>query len=202
MTNMKLAYATYSVYSQLAFLTKQLEKLDVQKTIFEYSLEKAPAQTEFKKMLTVMETGDKLLLLILNHLGGNYYKIRDRIVDLHSKEVVLTILDAPFLVFNTTNPQFNELGFQLLLQILEDIPRMKKVWVKERQLHGIEQTKNNGIYKGRPKMYSESAKDSANCSLYFQVKDMLLRNFPIISIQTMTGISRNQIYRIKKELEE
>lgn len=202
MTTMKLAYATYSDYSQLAFLTKQFEKLDVQKVILECTLEKAPAQTEFKKMLTVMETGDELLLLTLNHLGENYYDIRDRIVDLHSKEVVLTVLDAPFLVFNTTNPQFNELGFQLLLQILEDIPRMKKVWVKERQLHGIEQAKKKGIYKGRPKMYSESAKDSTNRSVYFQVKDMLLRNFPITSIQTMTGVSRNQIYRIKKELEE
>lgn len=96
MINLKLAYATYSDYSQLPCLTKRLEKLDVQKTILESSLEKASAQTEFKKMLTVMETGDELLLLILNHLGENYYEIRDRIVDLHSKEVLLTVLDAPF----------------------------------------------------------------------------------------------------------
>ena len=79
---------------------------------------------------------------------------------------------------------------------------MKKVWVTERQLHGIEPAKKNGIYNGRSKMYSESAKDSDNYSVHFQVKDMLLRNFPITSIQTMTGVSRNQIYRIKKELEE
>lgn len=48
---MKLAYATYSDYSKLAFLTKQFEKLDVQKVILECTLEKAPAQTELKKCL-------------------------------------------------------------------------------------------------------------------------------------------------------
>lgn len=43
-----------------------------------------------------METSDELLLLTLNHLGENYYDIRDRIVELHSKEVVLTVLMLHF----------------------------------------------------------------------------------------------------------
>lgn len=75
---------------------------------------------------------------------------------------------------------------------------MKKTWMIEHQWYGIEQAKKKGIYKGRLKVYSESAENPKNRSIYFQVKDMLLRNFPITSIENMTGVSRNRIYRIKK----
>ena len=48
---------------------------------------------------------------------------------------------AECLNFHTENQQFNELGFQLLVDLLEEIPRVRKVWNKERQLEGIQREK-------------------------------------------------------------
>ncbi|WYJ96776.1 hypothetical protein DOK67_0001079 [Enterococcus sp. DIV0212c] len=113
----------------------------------------------------------------------------------------MPVIDAEFLNFHTENQQFNELGFQLFVDLLEEIPRIKKVWNKERQLEGIQRAKEKKVYKGRQIKYSETTTNPENRSVYFQIKDLILKEFTITSIQNMTGANRMTIYRIKKELE-
>lgn len=197
---MKIAYIANSNQSKIPFLVleKQLKELNVEKIVIESTLDKVTTQTAFQRLVSLVQPGEELIIFTLDHLDNRYHEIRDRVTTIQSKEVNLIVLDAEFLNFNTANTQFNELGFQLFLQILEDIPRMKNIWIRKLQWRGIEHAKKKGIYKGRLKVYSESAENPKNRSIYFQVKDMLLRNFPITSIENMTGVSRNRIYRIKK----
>lgn len=129
----------------------------MEKIVIESTLDNVTTQTAFQRLVSLVQLGDELIIFTLDHLDNSYHEIQDRVATIQSKEVNLIVLDAEFLNFNTAHPQFNELGFQLFLQILEDIPRMKKTWIRERQWHDIEYAKKKGIYKCRPKIYSESA---------------------------------------------
>lgn len=77
------------------------------------------------------------------------------------------VTDANFLDFETKSQQFNELGFQLFVDLLEEIPRTKRVWNKECQLQGIQQAKEKGIYKGKPTTYSADTENPKNRATYF-----------------------------------
>lgn len=199
---MKLGYLALSMNkSQLPELKTQLTKLMVEKVFIDSTSKKGVEVTEFEHMLELIQTGDEVIILTLDHLGKNNKEIRDRVIAIHSKNARLTVVDAEFLNFNTENQQFNELGFQLFVDLLEEIPRIKKVWNKERQLEGIQRAKEKKVYKGRQIKYSETTTNSENRTVYFQIKDLILKGFPITSIQNMTGENRVTIYRIKKELE-
>lgn len=199
---MKLGYLALSMNkSQLPELKTQLTKLMVEKVFIDSTSKKGVEVTEFEHMLESIQTGDEVIILTLDHLGKNNKEIRDRVIAIHSKKARLTVVDADFLNFHTENQQFNELGFQLFVDLLEEIPRIKKVWNKERQLEGIQRAKEKKIYKGRQIKYSETTTNQENRTVYFQIKDLILKGFPITSIQNMTGANRVTIYRIKKELE-
>lgn len=199
---MKLGYLALHINkSQLPELENQLSKLNVENVYIDLPSNKDVKPTEFQHMMEFIHPGDEVIILTLDHLGKNYKEIRNRVIAIHSKRARLTVVDADFLNFHTENQQFNECGFQLFVELLEEIPRIKKVWNKERQLEGIQRAKENGVYKGRQVMYSETTTNQRNRAIYFQIKDLILKGFPITSIQNMTGANRITIYRIKKELE-
>lgn len=199
---MKLGYlALYMNKSKLPELKNQLAKLTVEKIFIDQTSNKDAEITEFQHMLGLIQTGDEVIILTLDHLGKNNKEIRDRVIAIHSKKARLTVIDAEFWNFQTENQQFNELGFQLFVDLLEEIPRIKKVWNKERQLERIQRAKEKKVYKGRQVKYSETTTNQENRTVYFQIKDLILKGFPITSIQNMTGANRVTIYRIKKELE-
>ncbi|WP_339099724.1 recombinase family protein [Candidatus Enterococcus lemimoniae] len=199
---MKLGYlALYMNKSQLPELKNQLEKLTVEKIFIDSTSNKDVEITEFQHMLELIQPGDEVIFLTLDHLGKNNKEIRDRVIAIHSKKARLKVIDAEFLNFHTENQQFNELGFQLFVDLLEEIPRIKKVWNKERQLEGIQRAKEKKVYKGRQAKYSKTTSNPENRTVYFQIKDLILKGVPTTSIQNMTGANRMTIYRIKKELE-
>jgi DNA invertase Pin-like site-specific DNA recombinase len=199
---MKLGYlALYMNKSHLPEFKKQLVELTVEKIFIDFPSNKDLEETEFQKMMEIIQPEDEIIILTLDHLGKNNKEIRDRVISIHSKKARLTVVDAKFLNFHTENQEFNERGFQLFVDLLEEIPRIKKVWNKERQLEGIQRAKERGVYKGRQVKYSETTANQRNRAVYFQIKDLILKDFPITSIQNMTGANRMTIYRIKKELE-
>ncbi|MGL9996768.1 hypothetical protein [Enterococcus faecalis] len=81
-------------------------------------------------LLQLIQTGDEVIVLTLYNLGKNNKEIRNRVIAIHSKKARLTVIDAEFLNFQTENQQFNELGFQLFVDLLEEIPRIKKFGIK------------------------------------------------------------------------
>ncbi|MBO0441696.1 hypothetical protein IGL98_000126 [Enterococcus sp. DIV0840] len=199
---MNVAYTSmYKNEKKISLFKNQLAEFDIQKIFIDLP-SKGKSKKEFQLMLEMVQPGDRIIIVSLNHLGENYREIRDRVISIHSQKVHLTVINSNFLNFETDNTQFNELGFQLFVNLLEEIPRIKEGWNRERQLLGIQRAKENGVYKGRPTMYSANSKNLKARATYFQVKDMLLSGFPITTIESMTGITRPTIYRIRRELEE
>ncbi|MGX0299931.1 DNA invertase Pin-like site-specific DNA recombinase [Staphylococcus hominis] len=58
---------------------------------------------------------------------------------------------------------------------------------------------NQGIYKGRPVLYSPNAKDPQKRLVYQRVVEMLDQGISISKIAKEVDITRQTVYRIKNE---
>lgn len=58
---------------------------------------------------------------------------------------------------------------------------------------------DNGVYKGRPQLYNPTAKDPQKRVIYHKVIEDLTNNVAISKIAKDYGITRQTVYRIKKE---
>lgn len=79
------------------------------------------------------------------------------------------------------------------------IAEQERAESKRRQAQGIKIAKANGVYKGRPKLYSPTAKDPQKRVIYHKVIEDLANNVAISKIAKDYGITRQTVYRIKKE---
>ena len=76
----------------------------------------------------------------------------------------------------------------------------------ERQKQGIQLAKERGAYKGGVVQYAKDSKNPQRRLVYETVVDLLKRKeageaITIKQIADKVGITRNTVYRIKKELE-
>lgn len=88
----------------------------------------------------------------------------------------------------------------LIVQILAMIAEQERSESKRRQAQGIAIAKAKGVYKGRPVLYSPNAKDPQKRLVYHRVVNQLKDGIAISQIAKEVGITRQTIYRIKKEL--
>ncbi|NBI28074.1 helix-turn-helix domain-containing protein [Chengkuizengella marina] len=72
--------------------------------------------------------------------------------------------------------------------------------IKDRQREGIEIAKKKGKYKGRDIQYHSHGKGKDKL-IYDKIIQMLSRKESVMEIYRETDVSRNTIYRIKRELE-
>ena len=59
--------------------------------------------------------------------------------------------------------------------------------------------KENGVYKGRPLLYSPNAKDPQKRIIYHRVVEMLEEGQAISKIAKEVNITRQTVYRIKHD---
>lgn len=82
------------------------------------------------------------------------------------------------------------------------IAEQERTESKRRQTQGFKIAKERGIYKGRPKLYSETARDPQKRAIYRQIVEKLVTGISISEISKELEITRQTVYRIKKELEK
>ena len=116
------------------------------------------------------------------------------------KGAILTIVDAPFLNFNTNNPTLDTAMFDIFLSLLGYIAQNEREKILERQRKGIEQAKLRGVYNGRPIKYHAHAKNPQDRFIYESVVSMLQDKKPVQSIANHVGIAKSTVYEIKKRL--
>ncbi|MGL9881527.1 resolvase [Enterococcus sp. AZ166] len=71
---------------------------------------------------------------------------------------------------------------------------------KRRQAQGIKIAKANGVYKGRPKLYSVDTKDPQRRLVYKSIVEDLKKGVAISKIAKEYNVTRQTVYRIKNEL--
>lgn len=201
---MLVGYARVSTKEQnLDRQLKELSEAGIEKLFTEQQSGKnVTDRSAFNEMLNFVRQGDTVVVSSLDRLGRNYADIKETVSTLSRKNVNIEILDAEFLNFNTGNPTLDKAMRDMFLSLLSYIAQNEREKTLERQKQGIAIAKEKGVYQGKPLEYSPNAKDKKKRAIYFNIVEDLKAGQPITSIRDKYGVSRNLIYRIRKDIQQ
>ena len=186
---MKIGYIRTSTIDQNLDRQKQIMKDNNIELLFsEQESGKDTNRPVLNEMLNSIRTNDEIVIASLDRLSRNYKDLKE------------TIVDAPFLNFNTGNSTLDTAMFDIFLSLLGYIAQNEREKILERQRQGIEQAKKRGVYNGRPLKYHANAKNSQDRFIYESVVSMLQEKKPVQSIAKHVGIAKSTVYEIKKRL--
>lgn len=198
---MKIGYIRASTKDQnLARQIETMKQEGVNKVFSEKVSGKDMNRKELKALLKFAREGDEIIVSSLDRLGRDYQDIKEIVRQLQQRCIKLTIIDAPFLNFNTGNNTLDTAMFDMFLSLLGYIAQNEREKILERQRQGIKLAKQRGVYKGRPIQYHEHAKNAKDRLIYHNVKRMLEEHLPVTQIAKENGISRQTVYIIRKRL--
>jgi len=200
---LKVAYARVSSIDQnLDRQIQEFKKLGAEKIFVEKksgaTIEQRPVFTE---ALDFVRESDIFMVEAIDRLGRNYDEIIQTVNLLKNKNVQLIITSLPIMAEAIGNPLLDRFIKDLIVQILAMIAEQERTESKRRQAQGIKIAKMNGIYQGRPKLYSPTAKDPQKRAVYRNIIEELQKGTAISKIAKEYGITRQTVYRIKKDYE-
>ncbi|HGF7894259.1 TPA: recombinase family protein, partial [Enterococcus faecium] len=154
----------------------------------------------FQEVLDFVRDRDIFIVEAIDRLGRNYDEIIDSVNYLKKKNVRLIITNLPIMAEAIGNPLLDKFIKDLIIQILAMIAEQERTESKRRQAQGIKIAKANGVYKGRPKLYSANTKDPQRRLVYRSIVQDQENGVAISKIATDYNVTRQTVYRIKKEL--
>lgn len=207
---MKIGYIRTSTIDQNLDRQKQIMKdHNIELLFSEQESGKDTNRPILNEMLNSIRANDEIVITSLDRLSRNYKDlkdiiqiIKDIIQIIKDKGATLTIVDAPFLNFNTGNSTLDIAMFDILLSLLGYIAQNEREKILERQRQGIEQAKKRGVYNGRPLKYHANAKNSQDRFIYESVVSMLQEKKPVQSIAKQVGIAKSTVYEIQKRISQ
>lgn len=199
----KIGYARVSTLQQNEERQiKMLKDYGCDKIFIDKQSGKDFKRTEYQKMKKYVRENDIVVFAELDRLGRNKEEINKEWEYFIDKDIDIIVLDMPIL--NTTKYQ-DDLG-KLLLNLAKEIisynAEQERIRILERQRQGIEIAKREGKYKRRSKSYSATSKNKEKRRIYFLILEYLNQKKPIKQISEELGVSRDTVYRIKKEIEK
>ena len=199
---MKVGYARVSSADQT--LDRQLGELKQAgaEKIFQERLsgKNITDRVELLQALQFLREKDVLVVESLDRLGRNYAEIVQIVQKLDHKKIGLQILNMPILNQDIGEPNLQKLIRNMIIQILSWTAQNEREEIKRKQKQGIVIAKEKGHYKGRPVKYAPDAKDPKDRMTYQVIVNKLKREEPIKKIAEDTGVTRDTVYRIKREL--
>ena len=200
---MKIGYIRTSTIDQNLDRQKQIMKDNNVELLFsEQESGKDTNRPILNDMLNSIRTNDEIVIASLDRLSRNYKDLKEIIQMIRDKGSTLTIVDAPFLNFNTGNSTLDTAMFDILLSLLGYIAQNEREKILERQRQGIEQAKKRGVYNGRPLKYHANSKNSQDRFIYESVVSMLQEKKPVQSIAKHVGIAKSTVYEIQKRISQ
>lgn len=154
----------------------------------------------FQEALEFVREQDIFIVEAINRLGRNYDEIIESVNYLKKKNVQLIITSLPIMAEAIGNPLLDKFIKDLIIQILAMIAEQERTESKRRQAQGIKIAKANGVYKGRPKLYSANAKDPQRRLVYKNIVEDLKKGIAIAKIAKEYNVTRQTVYRIKNDL--
>lgn len=200
---MKIGYIRTSTIDQNLDRQKQIMKdHNIELLFSEQESGKDTNRPILNEMLDSIRTNDEIVIASLDRLSRNYKDLKEIIQMIRDKGSTLTIVDAPFLNFNTGNSTLDIAMFDILLSLLGYIAQNEREKILERQRQGIEQAKKRGVYNGRPLKYHANSKNSQDRFIYESVVSMLQEKKPVQSIAKHVGIAKSTVYEIQKRISQ
>lgn len=201
---MIIGYARVSSKDQnLERQIRELERFGCEKVFAEKTSGKNfKDRSEYNKMRSKLRFGDVLVVHDLSRFGRNKQEIRDEWESLIKDEIDIVVLNMPILDTRRYRELegIGQLISDLVLTLLSWMVEEERERIKTAQKEGIEVAKEQGKYKGRPVKYSKSSTGKDKLIYDIIVHD-LKKNQSVMDIHRKTGVARNTIYRIKREIE-
>ena len=199
---MKVGYARVSTTDQN--LDRQLDQLHQAncKKIFQEKISgKDTNRPQLQAMLDFIREDDEVVVISMDRLGRNSRDISNIIEQIKHKGATINILNLPSFE-GIKDRNLKNLLTNLVLEIQKYTAEQERKTLLERQQQGIKLAKERGPYKE----YSKDSKNPQRRLIYNTVVSMLKRKadgepITIKQIADETGITRNTVYRIKKEFE-
>ena len=141
-----------NIYRQMSALA--LENILQNQIFIDRASEKILIERNTKKLPTVLQADDEIVIKSIDRLGRNYDDILEQWQLLtKTKKVNISVLDFPLLnTKNTSDTITGKLISDLVLQVLSYVSQMEREQIKQRQLEGIREAKKRGKQFGRPKI--------------------------------------------------
>lgn len=193
---MKYGYGRVSSAGQnLSAQIKQLQEVGCD-IIFKEKISgrKKEDRKQFNLLLETVQEGDTIIVTKLDRFARSTKDALNTIEYLNSKGVSLIVLNMGGDKIDTSTA----IG-KLMITILSGIAELEADMIKERQLEGIEEAKRRGVYKGRPKKYTEN-----NRSLRYALDlfcNRATNKMTVKEIEEITKISRATLYRAVRKRE-
>ena len=203
---MKIGYARVSTTDQnLDRQLEQLQKADCKKIFQEKISGKNANRPQLQAMLDFIREDDEVVVISMDRLGRNSRDISNIIEQIKQKEATINILDLTSFE-GIKDRNLKNLLTNLVLEIQKYTAEQERKTTLERQKQGIKLAKERGVYKGGVVQYSKDSKDPKRRLIYNTVVELLERkikgeSITITEIANQVGITRNTVYRIKKEIE-
>lgn len=203
---MKIGYARVSTTDQnLDRQLEQLQKAKCKKIFQEKISGKNANRPQLQAMLDFIREDDEVVVISMDRLGRNSRDISNIIEQIKQKEATINILDLPSFE-GIKDRNLKNLLTNLVLEIQKYTAEQERKTTLERQKQGIKLAKERGVYKGGVVQYSKDSKDPKRRLIYNTVVELLERkikgeSITITEIANQVGITRNTVYRIKKEIE-
>ncbi|WJE43100.1 recombinase family protein [Bacillus halotolerans] len=203
MRNLIFGYARVSSKNQN--LSRQLQELK------EYGCDRIYQEKQsgkdfdrpvYREMRSKMRFGDVLVLHDLSRFGRNKQEIKDEWEALIGEEIDIVVLNMPILDTRKYKELkgVGQLVSDLVLTLLSWMVEEERTRIRTAQREGIEIAKKLGKFKGGKKRYHKGATGKDRV-IYDEVVRCLKGNMSVMDIHRKTGLSRNTIYSIKKEVE-
>lgn len=179
----KIGYARVSTKEQRLDLQIDALKEVGCEIIFAEKISSGKERPELDKCLSLLRTGDVLVVWKLDRIGRSLKQLVSIISELGERKIDFqSIMDN----VDTTTP----MG-RLLFGIFASLAQYEKEIIKERTMAGLASARKRGKIGGRPKGLSEQAKRTAR-----QAKELYLNDkFGVDEIAELLSISKATLYR-------
>lgn len=189
---MKKGYARVSTLEQnIERQIRQLQDAGCELIYEEHLTGRNTDRPSLQEMLDELEPGDEILVSDLTRISRSTQDLFKLVEIIREKGAVLKSIKDTWLDTSSDNPYSN-----FLLTIMAGISQLEIELLKARQEEGIAIAKENGVYKGRLRRYTEK-----HPGLNHAIELYKAGNHTVNEICQITRISRASFYRRMKEYE-
>lgn len=189
----KYGYARVSSLEQnLERQVEQLKKEGCEKIFTDKISGASTDRPQLQEMLELLTEGDEIIIKDLTRFSRSTKDLFDLLDLIKEKKAVLRSLSDKWLDTSDDNP-FNT----LLFTIMSGLSEYERAMIKERQMEGIAIAKKKGVYKGRPKKFTENHPRLSHALDLYEQGEGSVRQ-----VCEMTGITEATFYRAWKKRKE
>ncbi|OLN26249.1 recombinase family protein [Desulfosporosinus metallidurans] len=149
-------------------------------------------RTQFQLLIETVNKGDSIVVTKLDRFARSAKDALNTIELLNQKSVSLIVLNLGGQTVDTTSTYG-----KFMLTVFSAISELEADMIRERQRDGIILGKLRGVYRGRPKRYTNANKRLQHALELFRDRDT--NKMTVNDIADVTQVSRATIYRAVRE---